>query len=118
MLKHLQGSLQLYVRVTDIDRWPNRNDRVDDIYVPIIIGSDQSITRTYKGKYGNGRLKLSFHLYCLNDFFGENCSTYCHPINIANGGHFYCGENGERICLPGWQDPGNHCLTRNKLHAH
>ena len=113
----LQGSAELYVRVTDYDPH-NSNDRVDDIYAPISISPAQSTTtRTFVGQYGNGRLGLSFHLACLGDFYGARCSTFCRPIDDVDDGHFACGPNGERVCLPGWQDPGNHCLTRNKLHA-
>ena len=104
----MQGSAQLNVKVIDIDRF--FDDHVDDIYAPVNIGSGQSTT--FDGIYGNSRLEMTFHLYCTDYFFGVSCSTYCHPLNIADVGHFDCGVNGERLCLSGWQDPGNHCLTR------
>ena len=66
------------------------------------------------GEYGNGRITLSFQLECWDHFYGRNCDVYCRPTNDSRG-HFTCGLNGEIVCLMGWQDPANHCLTRKDV---
>ena len=105
----------LYVRITDYDSY-NEDDHVGNIYIPIHLNPDESIQRdTYTGGYG--RFELSIQLSCQSYFFDRNCSTYCFPINVDGFGHFRCGPQGERICLKGWRDPGNHCLTRKQFHT-
>lgn len=105
----MQGSAQLYVRVLDRDR-PNNFQRVDDIYVPISLNPNSSLTITSTGDHNRGTIKLSIRLVCWENFFGRNCSIFCQPNE-----HFTCGLNGERICRSDWQDPGNRCLTRKFL---
>ena len=107
----MQGSALLNVRIVDRDR-VTRNDLVDNIDIPIHLNPGQSTPRrTYRGVYGRSRFELSFELRCLPNFYGENCLTNCIPTDNEEG-HFGCGPRGERLCLDGWKDPGNHCLTR------
>ena len=105
----------LYVRITDFD-WLSRNDYVDSIYIPIHLDPGESIPRmTYEGSYRRGSLRLSVRLSCQPNFYGRDCLTHCVPTDVANVGHFKCSQNGERQCLKGWKDPGNHCRTRKHI---
>jgi len=61
--------------------------------------------------YGNAMIQLSFRVQCDHNFYGRNCSTFCvHTDNST--GHHACGANGERVCLNGWRNPSENCLTR------
>ena len=110
----MQGSATLFVRIEDYDLQLSSNNLVDDIYILIHLNPGQSTPRrTYEGVYGRGRFELSFELRCQPNFYGEDCLTNCAPTD-NDSGHFGCGPQGERLCLDGWRDPGNHCLTRIK----
>jgi hypothetical protein len=107
------GSATFYVQVKDFDYF-SRDDLVDIINVPIsnlIPGESTGRMIRTTGRYGNGKITLSFQLECWNYFYGRNCARYCRPTDDS-GGHFDCGPNGEIVCLSDWQDPANHCLTR------
>ena len=108
---HVQGQVQLYIRVIDSD--DNADDHVDDIYVDISLTPSSSFTSTsrYNGDHGNGVIHLSFRVRCAASFFLDDCSHFCQPTNDSSG-HYTCGVNGELICLEGWQDTATNCLTR------
>lgn len=110
----MQGSALLYVKIVDYDRLSS-NDLVDNIYIPIHLNPGQSITRhIFEGIYRRSRFELSIDLSCQPNFYGEDCLTNCIPTD-NDSGHFGCGPQGERLCLPGWKDPGNDCLTRKQF---
>ncbi|KAH9285732.1 Neurogenic locus protein delta [Echinococcus granulosus] len=44
------------------------------------------------------KIEASIKLTCSSHYYGEQCETYCKPDYQS----FYCGENGERKCIPGW----------------
>lgn len=104
-----------YVRVHDLDRY-SADDLIDIISVPIsnLMPGRSTGKKKITGEYGNGRITLSFQLECWDHFYGRNCDVYCRPTNDSRG-HFTCGLNGEIVCLMGWQDPANHCLTRKDV---
>lgn len=48
-------------------------------------------------------LILSYNLHCTDNYFGDNCATFCVAQDNAFG-HFTCNEEtGARICLPGYE---------------
>uniref|UniRef100_A0A0R3X7H6 Delta-like protein n=1 Tax=Hydatigena taeniaeformis TaxID=6205 RepID=A0A0R3X7H6_HYDTA len=53
------------------------------------------------------RIDASVKLTCSPHYYGEQCETYCKPDYKS----FYCGEKGERICIPGQRTP---ILTYNQ----
>ena len=111
-LTFVQGSAQLYVRIVDYDKF-SKNDHVDNIYIPIRLNPGESTSlNTFVGYYKRSSLQLSVRLSCQPNFYGRDCLTYCIPTDRNGIGHFGCGPAGERLCLKGWKDPGNHCLTR------
>ena len=36
---------------------------------------------------------------------------YCVATD-SESGHYTCGSSGEKVCLEGWTNPTQHCLTR------
>ena len=106
------GSAAFYVRVKDFD-YLSGDDLVDEINVRISNLMPGESTRRIRttGVYRNGKITLDFQLECWDYFYGKNCDRYCIPTD-DNRGHFTCGPDGEIVCLRGWQDPANHCLTR------
>ena len=36
---------------------------------------------------------------------------YCEATD-SESGHYTCGSSGEKVCLEGWTNPTQHCLTR------
>lgn len=38
---------------------------------------------------------------CPSHYYGTNCDLLCKPRNDKFG-HYTCGEEGEKVCLPGW----------------
>ncbi|XP_016120166.1 delta-like protein B [Sinocyclocheilus grahami] len=55
-------------------------------------------------------LRYSYHVFCDEFYFGEACSDYCRPRDDTLG-HYTCDENGNRVCLEGWQ--GDYCSDRS-----
>ena len=109
----MQGSFQLYTEVFDVDVFDD--SRVDDIYAERSLSPSSSFTgvQSFTGDHGS-RIRLSFRVQCTANFFGSNCAILC-VARDDSGGHFTCGNSGERICLSGWSDPGGNCLTRKEL---
>ena len=48
------------------------------------------------------KLKYDFRLVCADEYYGTDCDILCKPRN-DNFGHYTCGEQGEKVCLPGWE---------------
>ena len=95
----------------DVDADPD--DLVDRVYIDMALSPSSSFTekRFYNGESGRSRLELSFRIRCNTDFYDPNCTTYCQATD-NDSGHFECGTNGEKICLRGWTNITNNCLTR------
>lgn len=102
---------QLFVNVIDVD-FGTVDDLVADIFIDRTL--DPSPTFTPTGSYGGGSggsIRLQFRVECNDNYFGLDCGTFCVDTDDSSG-HFTCGSNGERICLPGWSEPDTNCLTR------
>ena len=119
--------------VTDVDI--DSDDHVDDFIIPF---SDQltaqfSPTITQNGVCGRATLEVSIRVTCngnfapptcnqcitgfqlptcvtcAQDYFPQNiCNVFCQPQDDATG-HFTCDSNGNKVCLPGYTDPGTDC---------
>lgn len=111
----MQGSVQLFVDVTDIDTF-NSDDHVDDIYAELTVSPNTQFTtqNNFYGDFGNSRISFSFRVMCSANYFGTDCATYCVPRDDASLGHYTCNSNtGSKICREGWT--GVDCLTRELL---
>ena len=81
----------------DIDAVPSNNDPFSE-------------AMTYIGRSNFSHLQLAFRLTCGADSYGPSC-TRCIPSNDSSTGYYTCdGTTGERLCLEGYQNPGNLCL--------
>jgi hypothetical protein len=64
------------------------------------------------------RLEYEYRMICAAHYFGKDCDTLCRPRDDQFG-HYTCGNNGDKICLDGWQkdrnnEEGDYC-TKGKL---
>lgn len=113
-----QGSFTLYVRVRDRDSSFSEgysDDNVDEFSITRTMspGSNSGELR-FTGTTGK-TLKLRFEVDCNPNYYGSSCTTHC-VAQDNNGGHFTCGSNGQKICIEGWSDPSNQCLTGELLY--
>ena len=47
---------------------------------------------------------------CKKNYTGSDCGNMiCEPRDDSTG-HFTCDINGEKVCLPGYQNPGTNCV--------
>ena len=101
------GPFQLYVEVVDND--PFDIDLIDEVKV-LVPGTKGEVTsQTFIGTFGIVSLVLSYSLTCTQNYYGSNCTTYCVPSD-NNMGHYNCDpSNGNKICLPGYQNPESDC---------
>ena len=60
------------------------------------------------GRHSEGRTTLDFEyrMICTQHYYGKDCDTLCKPRNDKFG-HYTCGQDGTKICLPGWQKDMN-----------
>ena len=54
---------------------------------------------------------VSLSLSCFTNFYGPDCSTYCHPANSSEMGHYTCLSDGSKQCLPGYQNEATYCTS-------
>ena len=54
----------------------------------------------------------TYKFTCSQDYYGTDCSVYCVPTNDSSG-HYSCGSNGDKICLPGYINSSANCIQDN-----
>ena len=88
------------------------HDLIANIFIDHILEPSEDFTSvgTY-GRGNGGNITMQFKVSCDTDYYGLNCGTFCRDTNTSSG-HFTCGSNGDKICLPGWSEPTTNCLTR------
>ena len=65
---------------------------------------------TVEGDLGVGSISLGLRVFCANNHFGDGCNVMCEGANDV-GGHYTCDSEGNVVCLPGFVDPSNKCIT-------
>lgn len=101
--------------MVDNDANDNADDLVDKVYIQmstLTVGSTFTAATTYNGSSGAGAITLQFRVLCQYSYYGPNCNTFCQSVDNNTLGHYTCGSNGFKICLPGWKNSTNNCLTR------
>ena len=74
------------------------------------------LQRECVGYHSHSHITFSSSIYCNSNFYGSECTTYCVSTN-NNQGHYTCDSTtGQKICLQGWDNPGNDCLTRTYMY--
>jgi Golgi apparatus protein 1 len=51
-------------------------------------------------------LVYSYRFKCDDHYYGVTCEDLCRPRDDQFG-HYYCSNNGTKVCLDGWQ--GDYC---------
>ena len=82
------------------------------------ITKSQSLDSGPGWKYGeDSKLEYEYRLVCGNSYYGKDCDIICKPRD-DNFGHYTCGNNGEKVCLGGWEKNSensardDYCLKR------
>jgi hypothetical protein len=52
------------------------------------------------------QLVYSYRVTCQPNYYGDQCNILCRPHDDVYG-HFTCSDQGDVVCLPGWQ--GKYC---------
>ena len=90
---YMQGTFQLVVDVYDYCSY-NTLLLVDAVFIePSYFEVNDTFTNQYTedGIYGRASIKLSFDVYCSDNYYGHNCS--CTPTE-----RYTCNANGEHVC--------------------
>ena len=109
--------MQLAAEVIDFDGLEqslNSNDLVDRFIInknDITLGAGFQGSVRYDGMYGFGFFDLSFRVKCLANFYGADCGLFCRARNDSQG-HYSCDNDGNRVCLEGFEDPLTNCIQR------
>ena len=48
------------------------------------------------------QLDYEYRMVCSAHYYGKDCDTLCRPRDDQFG-HYTCGQEGEKLCLDGWQ---------------
>ena len=105
LYSYLQGSVQLLIRINDLDT-QNVSRVVQDFNVPAeIVTGDEKYTDTVRNFVMAKFIRLSFLVWCGVGSFGD-CS--CVPQNDELG-HFNCDSEGNVQCLEGYRNTSAKC---------
>ncbi|XP_053672065.1 protein serrate [Anopheles nili] len=69
-------------------------------YSGIILPSHDWNTLDHIGK--SARITYRVRVQCADNYYNTTCTTFCRPRNDQFG-HYTCGKQGNKVCLPGWQ---------------
>lgn len=58
---------------------------------------------------GGSRIAYRVRVRCDANYYNATCTTFCRPRDDAFG-HYTCGVDGDKRCLPGWR--GDTCEKR------
>ena len=107
----IQSDLYFWVDVIDEDS--GDDDIVDTFIIPFDCtqraDSTFSDPTVYIGACGSARIKISISItsLCPDDTYGPQCNVFCDE----QPGNYTCNYLGEKICVPGYEDPANECKT-------
>ena len=97
----------MYIRVLDGDI--GIVELINEIFIEISRSVGLIVENEVVGIHNLATLSLSHSLVCSQNYYGDNCSTYCIPQNDTDG-HYDCNElTGEKVCLSGYLNPDSNC---------
>lgn len=106
-----QGGLQLLIRVEHIgDDILDDNQLIDRVIIELFLSVDDSPS-TFSGTGERGTVSAlvsQVSVTCEGTFFGTDCNTFC-IMRDDSTGHFRCDEDGNIVCLSGYQNPDTNC---------
>lgn len=110
----MQGSVQIYIAVIDIDT-SSSDDLVDTftINASLQVGDQYTTPTTYISTNRYARITLSFRVRCADNYYRQDCSTFCLSRDNETG-HYTCGKEGNKLCLEGFG--GSNCDRGQPLH--
>ncbi|ELT91610.1 hypothetical protein CAPTEDRAFT_188763 [Capitella teleta] len=105
------GGVKIHIDVYDKDS--NNDDYVDGI---------STIHRGLPGQFENlltaearTSLRLGVQVICDLNYYGDDCTHYCHGHDSDAEGHYTCADQtGAMLCIPGWTGPD--CKTNKTAH--
>ncbi|XP_062596704.1 delta-like protein C, partial [Saccostrea cucullata] len=110
------GGIKIKVEVWDVD--DNSDDYVDFLAAIYRTIPGFNVTSASLVPYtlsSRTTLWLRLKVYCDQDYYGENCATFCQSRDDRFG-HYTCDPNtGSKICLKGWQGTLCHVQIDNCL---
>ena len=110
----IQETFQLYIDAKDEDDNGDEDDDLDDIFIDMELEANSYFITTFYdsvGVKGIVSVDLNIRVQCLDDFYGDDCFTFCIPQDDDQNGHFACNaEDGTLVCLQGFQNPENNCM--------
>ena len=59
---------------------------------------------------GNVLCNESRQQVCVENYYGSNCTVFCEDSDDDITGHYYCDDDGNRVCLDGYQNPSTNCV--------
>ena len=112
----MQRSIRLALRTKDKDGEKGGDDdkTIGTVFVRLsssqLFPGDSFTTRTvYIPWSRNMQIELSFRVLCADNYYGPSCTLFCQDHNDDNG-HYYCDDDGNRVCLDGYQNPSINCV--------
>ena len=116
-----QVRFQLYIKARDSDAGLldllNGDDDLDDIFVDRTLAVNTSFTgmEEYIGILNRVTLQMRFRVMCQQDYYGEDCSTFCLAENDDVNGHYTCNSDGSIQCQEGFENPSNNNYCNSLL---
>ena len=109
LLNVMQGSMELFVRVEDVDIPGDAASLVAIFVIPVNTTQMGISSMIYRDtRYQGSFLRLSFNMSCSQNFYGEDCTASCIQKDDASG-HYICDSHGKIECMAGFQNPLTNC---------
>ena len=107
-----QGNFQLLVSTEDADSDPD--DLIDRNAFNQQLLPTGAWTGVFQvhGYYQAACVAMQFKVSCGQYYYTQSCTVYCKAQDDNVEGHYNCNSEGGKVCLTGWSDPDNNCLTR------
>ena len=113
----MQGRFQLLVSTEDADS--DADDLIDrNAFNQQLLptGTWTEVFRVH-GYYKAAHVAMQFKASCDQYYYTQSCTVYCKAQDDNVEGHYNCNSEGGKVCLTGWSDPSNNCLTRERMHT-
>ena len=87
-------------------------DIIDIFFIDVVMSNTNSPSfsdrMTFTGIYNNGNFEMSFRLSCTENYYGQDCTTFCIERD-SDLGHYTCGSDGRFVCREGYEEPSTNC---------
>ena len=105
----IQGEIQILYRI-EVQTLLIDCHRYDIVTELIDRESGQFVITATPGINNIASLALGIRVVCKENYTGSDCGDMiCEPQDDSSG-HFTCDINGNKVCLPGYQNPRTNCV--------